>query len=253
VAPRRDLFQAPGQPRLAGSLRLEDDGAPGAEEEQDAAVAAAAAAQGGPVGKAAPLGSLVSRLALHALRLGNPRAVAGLWSRFVEELRFSHWEPSAPLPHMGGGGGGGGGPPERPDPRHCLLHQKLQLLQLAIAARAAQHAPPDAPPSGGGSGSGSGSSLYLSMGGRSDSGASMPEVPGAGAGEGAGGLPGGAPSPLAEADDPEEEAEGAVSDEPQGVCRPLEGSFLLHRPDRPLNVPLTQVENSGCCQSCGEG
>ncbi len=42
------------------------------------------------------------RLALHALVFGNLRAVAILWSRFVRELRFAHWETRTPLPRMPG-------------------------------------------------------------------------------------------------------------------------------------------------------
>lgn len=42
------------------------------------------------------------RLALHALVFGNARAVAVLWSHFVHELRFRHWETLTPLPHMPG-------------------------------------------------------------------------------------------------------------------------------------------------------
>ena len=42
------------------------------------------------------------RLALQALVFGNARAIALLWTRFVHELRFRHWETFTPLPHMPG-------------------------------------------------------------------------------------------------------------------------------------------------------
>lgn len=42
------------------------------------------------------------RLALHSLVFSNARAVALLWSRFVRELRFQHWEALTPLPRMPG-------------------------------------------------------------------------------------------------------------------------------------------------------
>jgi len=91
------------------------------------------------VGKAAPLTSLITRLALHALVLGNARAVALLWAKFLRDVRFMHWENKVPLPRMlmktksvsDDGGGGGGGVV---DTRCCLIHQKLQLLQHCIAS-----------------------------------------------------------------------------------------------------------------------
>jgi len=42
------------------------------------------------------------RLALQALVFGNARAIALLWTRFVHELRFRHWETLTPLPNMPG-------------------------------------------------------------------------------------------------------------------------------------------------------
>ena len=108
--------------------------------------------------------ALPGRFTLHALALGSPRAVAELWSRFVSTLRLTYWEQLQPLPRMrleqqqqgsskaggkngiggsgsnGGGGSNGGssGPsghpsrPEAPNLELCLLHQKLQLLDLCI-------------------------------------------------------------------------------------------------------------------------
>jgi hypothetical protein len=48
-----------------------------------------------------PADTLLARLALHALVLGNARAVAVLWQRFMREVRFAHWERLLPLPRMG--------------------------------------------------------------------------------------------------------------------------------------------------------
>ena len=111
------------------------------------------------------------RFTLHALALGSPRAVAELWSRFVSTLRLNYWEQLQPLPRMrleqqqpppqpqpgrgkggstiksssGGSGGNGNGHsggdpsssrPEPPNLETCLLHQKLQLLDLCIHLQA---------------------------------------------------------------------------------------------------------------------
>ena len=92
------------------------------------------------VGKGAPLNALFSRLSLHALRLGNPRAIAMLWTKFLRELRFAHWEANVPLPRMEI-------PSEQPtkikngcdddtiDVDYCMTHQKLQLLDLSIRSK----------------------------------------------------------------------------------------------------------------------
>lgn len=91
------------------------------------------------VGKGAPLYALISRLSLHALRLGNPRAIATLWTKFLRELRFAHWEASVPLPRMQS-------PSEQPaknhgcdddtvDVQYCITHQKLQILDIAIRSK----------------------------------------------------------------------------------------------------------------------
>ncbi len=107
------------------------------------------------------------RFTLHALALGSPRAVAELWSRFVSTLRLTYWEQLQQLPRMrlgrqeqqqqregsskasgsngaSGNGGSGGGTngassssrPEAPNLELCLLHQKLQLLDLCIHLQA---------------------------------------------------------------------------------------------------------------------
>lgn len=100
------------------------------------------------VGKGAPLNSLISRVSLHALRLGNPRAIAMLWTKFLRELRFAHWEANVPLPRMQL-------PSEQPTPgvsttesikkkscdddtvdvQYCIIHQNLQLLDLSIRSK----------------------------------------------------------------------------------------------------------------------
>ncbi len=111
----------------------------------------------------APAASLASRLALRAAALaaatgsssgssggpgsgptGDARAVAALWSSVVRELRFSLWERGRRLPRPSEGrakggrrGRGAGGKPRLPDARASLLHQKLQMLDCCIAARAA--------------------------------------------------------------------------------------------------------------------
>ena len=251
---RRDLFCAPVLPSWPGGGT---SGFGGAGREAEAAWP-----EGPAVGKAAPLQALASRLALHALVLGTPRAIAMLWARFLRELRFAHWEPRVALPRMptaaaaaaqqagqlGGKDGGSAAAarlPPPPDLRCGLLHQKLQLLNLCIAAQNAasssssgggagngaaeaserqphvweDEAPADGPGSRRSSRSSSRSSSYHSMRESPD----RPERPEAGAGT---------PSPP-------RPAPGA-SDQPRGVARTLPGTFLLHRPDRPLNVPLTQ-------------
>lgn len=92
------------------------------------------------------------RLALHVMCFSNPKAVAVLWQRFVRHLREACWDtgcllprmdPPAPLPASPQGrpqtppttGGNqdmcASGLP-RPDFGCCLLHQKLQMLNLCI-------------------------------------------------------------------------------------------------------------------------
>ena len=67
------------------------------------------------------------RLALHVITFSNPRAVATLWSRFVRELRFSHWEPGILLPRMTGRVVGCRFPEQ--DHRHC---SKSRFVQTKI-------------------------------------------------------------------------------------------------------------------------
>lgn len=54
--------------------------------------------------RSAPPHGLLARIALHALVLGNPRAVAVLWRRLVREIRFAHWDRGVVLPRVGGFG-----------------------------------------------------------------------------------------------------------------------------------------------------
>ena len=91
------------------------------------------------------------RLALHVMCFSNARAIAGLWQRFVRYLREACWDRGHLLPRMT--------PPSNPPSHHhtrqqhsdasaaveqdtvglprpdfncCLLHQKLQMLNLCI-------------------------------------------------------------------------------------------------------------------------
>lgn len=81
--------------------------------------------------RTAPEGSLILRLALHALLFANARSVAALWLRFVHELRFRYWETGRPLPHIPDEG--------MPDMSCSLIHQKLQMLSICIRCERAGH------------------------------------------------------------------------------------------------------------------
>uniref|UniRef100_A0A1B6DTG6 Rab3 GTPase-activating protein catalytic subunit n=1 Tax=Clastoptera arizonana TaxID=38151 RepID=A0A1B6DTG6_9HEMI len=76
--------------------------------------------------KSSPIDSLVWRLSVamaHALHtLGGVRAAAYLWFEFCQELRF-RWERAITIP---------GVPPGFPDPKTCLLNQKLQMLNCCV-------------------------------------------------------------------------------------------------------------------------
>ena len=113
----------------------------------DAAAAAAAAARVSSSSAAecsfpnpprsAPPGSLLARVAMHALQFGNVRAVSVLWRRFTREIRFAHWDRGVPLPRFDAVVTNDDGEEEEelPDANACLLHQKLQLLNLCIHRR----------------------------------------------------------------------------------------------------------------------
>ncbi|KAK4880405.1 hypothetical protein RN001_008551 [Aquatica leii] len=60
--------------------------------------------------------------------LGGPKAAAHLWFEFVQEMRF-RWEKSIPIPGL---------PSGYPDPRTCLLNQKLQMLNCCIERKRAR-------------------------------------------------------------------------------------------------------------------
>ncbi|KAL4859894.1 26S proteasome non-ATPase regulatory subunit 13 A [Chlorella vulgaris] len=154
----RDIFELPDRPAwpVAPSASV--------------AWPAGTAGQHGCLGKAAPLGALISRFTLHALALGSPRAVAELWSRFVGTLRQAYWEQLRSLPrmrieqqqqeHSVGGSAApephstanslrhdtsnhAGRTPLAPQLQFSLLHQKLQLLDLCIHVQQEQR---DYPP-----------------------------------------------------------------------------------------------------------
>lgn len=93
------------------------------------------------------------RLALHIMCFSNPRAVAVLWQRFVRHLREACWDTGRLLPRMNPPKPPSSGPNSgfealtptggadqdvrasglpRPDFSCCLLHQKLQMLNLCI-------------------------------------------------------------------------------------------------------------------------
>lgn len=75
--------------------------------------------------KTAPPGSLLARLALHALRFGdcNVKAISSIWKEFRAEVHW-YWDQTKPLPRVSTNG--------PPDFGSCLLHQKLQMLALCI-------------------------------------------------------------------------------------------------------------------------
>lgn len=98
---------------------------------------------------------------------GNARAIAGLWQRFVRYLREGCWDQGRLLPRMGfptaqasssaaahSGSVARAREDEaasglpRPDFSCCLLHQKLQMLNLCI--QQAHHLPEQQLPEPGG-------------------------------------------------------------------------------------------------------
>jgi len=131
---RRPLPRLPPEPVLQGVLRdvfdIHGEDLPIVELPFGAGRAPATHAADTPsllrLLKAAPQGALLLRLALHSLTFGNARAVAQLWLRFVRELRFRYWEPGRPLPRLDA--------VQQPDLGACLLHQKLQMLDICIRA-----------------------------------------------------------------------------------------------------------------------
>ncbi|XP_037047292.1 rab3 GTPase-activating protein catalytic subunit isoform X2 [Bradysia coprophila] len=79
--------------------------------------------------KSAPAGSLVHRLstllAICNANYGGLRAVAQLWAEFTQEMRY-RVERCIQIPGVGTG---------FPDSRTCLLHQKLQMLNVCMERR----------------------------------------------------------------------------------------------------------------------
>lgn len=98
-----------------------------------------------PGAKAAPHGELLSILAVYLALVagGEPgqrgeaglRCAAVLWSEFVLELRW-HWEHLQPLPRLVPLDGA----TRAPDGRHCLLQQKVDMLQCCITTQMARNA-----------------------------------------------------------------------------------------------------------------
>ena len=91
------------------------------------------------------------RLALHVMCFSNARAIAGLWQRFVRYLREGCWDQGRLLPRMAPArhhqsrqqdsavpavsaarAEADGNALPRPDFSCCVLHQKLQMLNLCI-------------------------------------------------------------------------------------------------------------------------
>ncbi|XP_073988534.1 RAB3 GTPase activating protein subunit 1 isoform X3 [Rhodnius prolixus] len=79
--------------------------------------------------KTCSVDSLVWRLAIVMdqvlLMLGGEGAATHLWHEFSQELRF-RWTNSTLIPGVGSG---------FPDPKTCLLHQKLQMINCCIERR----------------------------------------------------------------------------------------------------------------------
>jgi Rab3 GTPase-activating protein catalytic subunit len=146
----RDVFEAlPLPPGLGGGARRSAGAGGGSTADLVAAALAAATASAASTAAAAappasafspppprccPAESLLARVALHALAFGNARAVAILWERVVRDMRFLHWERGVPLPRMASDASAS--PDGVPDFAACLMHQKLQLLNICIARRA---------------------------------------------------------------------------------------------------------------------
>ncbi|DBA79153.1 TPA: hypothetical protein ACH3X1_008985 [Trebouxia sp. C0004] len=105
--------------------------------------------------KTAPADSLLVRLALHVMCFSNARAIAGLWQRFVRYLREGCWDQGRLVPRMAPApctsrdhhskqrnsdvpavsaakAEADGNALPRPDFTCCVLHQKLQMLNLCI-------------------------------------------------------------------------------------------------------------------------
>ncbi|XP_014259581.1 rab3 GTPase-activating protein catalytic subunit [Cimex lectularius] len=83
--------------------------------------------------KTCAVDSLVWRLAVvlaHALSsLGGLKATVYLWHEFYQELRY-RWNTSNLIPGVA---------PGFPDPKTCLLHQKLQMINCCIERRIKRH------------------------------------------------------------------------------------------------------------------
>lgn len=89
-----------------------------------------------PEAKSAPAGSLVWSFALYAARVfghcGRLQSLAVLWNEFVLEVRW-HWENASLLPRSGQ-------TTDFIDTSCCLLHQKLQMINVCIRRKVARDA-----------------------------------------------------------------------------------------------------------------
>ena len=87
--------------------------------------------------KAAPVGSLLSVLALRMAELGELRSLAFLWTEFVKEVRW-YWESMLLIPLETAEVEASWDRPTAPPPNFAngLLHQKLQMLNCCILAKA---------------------------------------------------------------------------------------------------------------------
>eukprot|EP00210_Caulerpa_lentillifera_P009696 g9251.t1 len=78
--------------------------------------------------------TLTSRFALHCVVYRNARAVALLWGHFVQAIRLHFWEKLQLIPVMFANHNvvDEDEEPEAPDLNTCLIHQKLQMLNVCI-------------------------------------------------------------------------------------------------------------------------
>ena len=185
--------------------------------------------------KTAPPMSLLARVALASAALPGLSSVAVLWRMVVGALR-AHWEAAQALPHMPAGQAATGALPPHPDPTSCLLHQKLQLLQLCIHHRAAARASHDMAVPGspvgsqGGDGQADGSgwdtdldsSSCSTQGGEEDSG-------------------GWADGDAGASDSPACTGQGKAGGGParHGSLGAIPGMFLCQAPSLPMHTPAT--------------
>ncbi|KFB44905.1 hypothetical protein ZHAS_00012817 [Anopheles sinensis] len=140
---------------------------------------------------------LTTLLALCNAFFGGKRAVAQLWAEFAQEMRY-RVERCIPIPGVAGG---------FPDSRTCLLHQKLQMLNVCMERRTLRE--------GG---------LPFSM-----------------TSAGASGATGESDEEFFDCSDEEDAARGGDGSLPEPVGRLSRlGKMLLVGSDEPLYIPVTQ-------------